>query len=591
MNPFKLKYMSGKAFALWLTVICIVVQIPPLFMGVELCDSGFYLTFYDNIYSHPECVEYNFMYYLSGLTGGALLHVMHTALGMRIVGAAVNLLCAFSLAAAFPARRFRSAVTGSSLLMIVGSWWLPLTFSYDHLSSLLTCVGLLLIMRSVTARNRTGAVCLALASGLVLGMNTFARIPNVLGFAYILLIPIGAAIYRRKHLWQSVAASFAAGWIAGVALVLAAMLALNHFNIFARNMSDLFGIASSAPGEASHGISNLIRAQINSYLIAGRVAAKLLAIGIMLWSIYRFVPHSRLIRSAAWIMAFCGMGYVVARTGSTQFLDALFLVGSTGSILCGSQRMRFAGWGGLAMLLIFPLGSDNGISNNGPAAMWMAGVPALVFYTRFLQRHMHLSRRYASLAVAVVVLLVLANCCRLAVKGGLYFDVTAPADCTMQLKSPLMRGILTSPERAQIIDATVDGVQTLAPAGSKVLIYGSAPMLHYITSTRPVLGNSWPEQLSTASLLRKLDQHLNGAPVIVLKYNTIGNDFGIPSEAFMLGIEAETANIYHNAEKCSALLHYLHSKGYRCTRETPLYNIYELDLSPTGAISQCAAES
>lgn len=191
MNPFKLKYMSGKAFALWLAVICIVVQIPPLFMGVELCDSGFYLTFYDNIYSHPECVEYNFMYYLSGLTGGALLKIMHTALGMRIVGAAVNVLCALCLAAAFPARRFRSAVAGSSLLMIVGSWWLPLTFSYDHLTSLLTCVGLLLIMRSVTARNRTGAVCLALASGLVLGMNTFARIPNVLGFAYILLVPIG----------------------------------------------------------------------------------------------------------------------------------------------------------------------------------------------------------------------------------------------------------------------------------------------------------------------------------------------------------------------------------------------------------------
>lgn len=591
MNPFKLKHMSGKAFALWLAVICFVVQIPPLCMGAELCDSGFYLTFYDNIYSHPECVEYNFMYYLSGLTGGALLLIAHTALGMRIVGATVNVLCALCIAAAFPARRFRSAVTGTSLLMIVGSWWLPLTFSYDHLTSLLTCVGLLLILRSITASTPTAAVLLALGSGVVLGMNTFARIPNVLGFAYILLIPIGAAIYRRKHMWQSVTASFAAGWTAGVALVLAAMLALNHFSIFASNMSDLFGIASSADGEASHGISHLIRAQIDSYLIAGRVAAKLLAIGIMLWGTYRFVPHSRLIRSAAWIMAFCGMGYLVARTGSTYLLDALFLVGSIGSIISGSQRMRLAGWAGLAMLLIFPLGSDNGISNNGPAAMWMAGVPALVFYTRFLQRRTHLSRRHASLAVAVVVLLVLANCCRLAVRSGLYFDATAPSGCTMQLKSPLMRSILTSPERAHIIDATADGVQTIAPAGSEVLIYGSAPMLHYLTSTRPVLGNSWPEQLSTESLLRKLDLHLNGAPVIILKYNTIGNDFGTPSEAFMLGTEAETANIYHNAEKSGALLSYLHSKGYRCTKATALYNVYELPPSPAGAISQCAAGS
>lgn len=591
MNPFKLKYMSGKAFALWLAVICIVVQIPPLFMGVELCDSGFYLTFYDNIYSHPECVEYNFMYYLSGLTGGALLKIMHTALGMRIVGATVNLLCALCLAAAFPARRFRSAVAGSSLLMIVGSWWLPLTFSYDHLTSLLTCVGLLLIMRSVTARNRT-AIWLALASGIVLGMNTFTRIPNVLGFAYILLIPIGAAISRRKLMWKLAAASFATGWIAGVALVLAGMLALNHFSIFASNMSDLFGIASSADGEASHGIGQLIRAQINSYLIAGKVAAKLLAIGIVLWGAYRFAPHSRVIKSGAWTMAFCGAGYLVARTGSTYFLDALFLTGSIGSIISGSRRMRLAGWAGLAMLLIFPLGSDNGISNNGPAAMWMAGVPALVFYTSFLQRHMHLSRRYASWAMAAVVLLVLANCCRLAGRGGLYFDATTPANCTMQLKSPLMRGILTSPERAKIIDATADGVQTIAPAGSEVLIYGSAPMVHYITSTRPVLGNSWPEQLSTESLLRKLDLHLNGAPAIILKYNTIGNDFGSPSEAFMLGTEAETSNIYHNAEKSGALLHYLHSKGYRCTKKTPLYNIYEEAApSPADALSRCAAGS
>lgn len=574
MNPFKLKHMSGKAFALWLAVICFVVQIPPLCMGAELCDSGFYLTFYDNIYSHPECVEYNFMYYLSGLTGGALLLIAHTALGMRIVGATVNVLCALCIAAAFPARRFRSAVTGTSLLMIVGSWWLPLTFSYDHLTSLLTCVGLLLILRSITASTPTAAVLLALGSGVVLGMNTFARIPNVLGFAYILLIPIGAAIYRRKHMWKQAAASFATGWIAGVALVLAAMLVLNHFSIFVSNMSDLFGIASSADGEASHGIGHLIRAQIDSYLIAGRVAAKLLAIGIMLWGTYRFVPHSRLIRSAAWIMAFCGMVYVVSRTGSTYFLDALFLVGSTGSILCGSRRMRFAGWAGLAMLLIFPLGSDNGISNNGPAAMWMAGVPALVFCTRFLQSRMHLSLRHASLAVAVVVLLVLANCCRLAVRCGLYFDATQPANCTMQLKSPLMRGILTSPERAQIIDATVDGVQTIAPAGSEVLIYGSAPMLYYLTSTRPVLGNSWPEQLSTESLLHKLDQHLNGAPVIILKYNTIGDDFGAPSEAFMLGTEAETANIYHNAEKSGALLEYLTSRGYECVESTKLYNVY-----------------
>ena len=62
--------------------------------------------------------------------------------------------------------------------------------------------------------------------------------------------------------------------------------------------------------------------------------------------------------------------------------------------------------------------------------------------------------------------------------------------------------------------------------------------------------------------------------MIILKYNTIGNDFGTPSEAFMLGTEAETANIYHNAEKSGALLEYLTSRGYECVESTKLYNVY-----------------
>ncbi len=41
----------------------------------------------------------------------------------------------------------------------------------------------------------------------------------------------------------------------------------------------------------------------------------------------------------------------------------------------------------------------------------------------------------------------------------------------------------------------------------------------------------------------------------------------------------------------NALFSYLQSKGYKCTKATTLYNIYELPHRTAGAISQCAAGS
>lgn len=47
-----------------------IIQAPLLFYGVDLADTGFYMSFYEWIFKDPACVEYNFMYYLTGIVGG-----------------------------------------------------------------------------------------------------------------------------------------------------------------------------------------------------------------------------------------------------------------------------------------------------------------------------------------------------------------------------------------------------------------------------------------------------------------------------------------------------------------------------------------
>ena len=45
------------------------------FQGIDARDEGWILSFYQQIFSNPETVEYHFLFYLSGLIGGAFYTV------------------------------------------------------------------------------------------------------------------------------------------------------------------------------------------------------------------------------------------------------------------------------------------------------------------------------------------------------------------------------------------------------------------------------------------------------------------------------------------------------------------------------------
>ena len=110
--------------ALWQAVIAL--------FGVDLCDTGYYLTFYDNIFKAPSSVEYNFMYYLSGVAGGALNAALPETgkwLAMRLAGVMCNVgvmaLLAWALRRVLPA----TAVIGGFLMVVASLVAFPYTFN------------------------------------------------------------------------------------------------------------------------------------------------------------------------------------------------------------------------------------------------------------------------------------------------------------------------------------------------------------------------------------------------------------------------------------------------------------------------------
>lgn len=570
-------------YMLLLAGICVALQLPPLFFGVELCDSGFYLASYANIFTHPEAVEYGFMHYLTDVVGGALMLLFPGMFGMRLVGLIVNTLTALTVASLFPDRRMRPIVVAAIVVILAEQLDMPLTFSYDQLSALLTCVGLRLMLKGLspllpddgrTSYTARPGHCdrMIIASGIVLGINVFSRMPNLLGILYIFIIPLlawqGCLGMRRRGLQISMLMlGYLGGWLTGILAVFLLMLLLGHNTIFFHHLADLMNMVTSQSAEVSHGPVNLITVQLRAYMNMFRCGIAIAGVLALAAITGRLVKSCSLRRAlnvvwvAAAVVVVVKYAFLSGSSTFTYFLGALFIIGCVGAIWRSTPRIRSTAVAGLAVILIFPLGSDGAIINHGTQAMWLASVPALLFYIRFLQKFAGATLPASRNLVTAIALLIGAAAFGRAASEGVYFDSTPMWECRGAVGVDGGRGVYTSPQRARALGEMVAEVDSVAREGEPVFISGMAPMLHYLTGTLPAIGNQSPELLSAEQLRLQLSRKLRKAPVLVMRLAAPAGDFSQPGDDQMHG-RGEFSNYFHNEKKTDAVLSTLAELGY-----------------------------
>lgn len=572
---------------LWAIPVVAIILAIALTGGIDFCDTGFYMTFYENMLNHPADVEYNFMYWLSGVIGGIWLKLWPEGgvLWMRILG----LLClggSITIAVCiFKARIWNTSVFIMAMAIIAAiSLAYPLTFNYDSITFLLTIAGLYLLILTYNGQSenpgsakkiREGKRRWALiaGAGLIFGIDIFSRIPNILAIGYILLIVMACWRDKRKMWLDSLI--FCCGYIVGSGLVLGIMALAGHLSIFLSNMEDLFNIAGGKDGEASHGLANLIAVQLEIYLLEAKTILKLGILAIIYYYIGK-IPVSRLWRGLMKCLIIVPAGiWVIYGTDATILAASLAL---TGCAVLLFTEYRLTGLAGILMTLIVPLGSDYGIYNTGPVVL-LVSLPAslsLPFLSSEVQIKNIVNAAVFKKPIWGFGITVIILCIVRSITGGLYFDSTPLYRLTFVQGVRGLKGTSTSEERALLIKELADGAGRYVNPGDKMLVYGSAPLLNYVTSTRPAGGCSWPEQLAPGRLNRMLETELKeGEPIVmVLKFNTIGAELGIPSQEFTKATP-EHATKYHTFDKARILNLQLSNNGYIPIEDTGTYTIYK----------------
>ncbi len=494
-----------------------MMQLPLLMSGIDLADTGFYMTFYRYIFTYPDSVEYNFMYWLTGIVGGVWLSIFPGIISLRLLAMLCNVGCAL-----FVSRVVGSlgGVVAGAVMVVTGLYGAPSVFNYDHLTALLTVAGL---VAAVNGGHKGKAL-----SGALIGISLFARISNAAGIVYIIV----AMMYGRRGTRIKSGLIWLAGYGAGVAFCLALMAALGHTGIFYSNLREVAEIAGSS--EASHGIGNMLDAQYRAWR------------HIMVFPLHpTAIMHSNPVVSAAFFA----------------------LIGLALQMLRGNRRLAVTA---LLMMAVMPLGSDGGIFNPGTLVLWLA-LP-LAFAACTMPR---IDRRLSiTLQCLAALLLIIFGACNMTqfVKAGVYFDntpLTAERDIVDEMDGT---GVATGVERAQVINGIVEMVRKNVPENEEILVYGAAPAIYYLTGTRPAMGNSWPEQWTAPALRKHLEEKGPGKYVLIMKINTYGAYFGEPSDDYAQGLIGE--NVYHSREKSMLVHDYLRRHGYMELASTPPAGLY-----------------
>ena len=544
----------------WAIALLTLWQLVIAVFGVDLCDSGYYLTFFDNIFKAPASVEYNFMYYLSGVAGGVLNAVLPEGgkwMAMRVAGVLCNAGAMAIMACALRRILPATAVIMGFLMVVASLVMYPFTFNNDLMSALLWVAALTCMFKGLT-HGRWRSMLLA---GMLVGVNTFTRIPNVLAIG-LAVMPFVAHFYNKcpwRECWRQ-CGTFLAGAAAGILAVIGMMMALGHWEIFVQNMTDLLGIVTGSSGAATHNAGGLVAVMLGFYRQCLLVGLKMAALWLPLWLAWRYVGN-RWLRWVVWLaVAIVSLYFMWHQSHIMHPLWVMCVVGIVWVIIKGGSR-AMAAWLGLFMLLVFPLGSD-GATNNGGIIAWMAAPVAALLW----QRRTTIVFPLTFILVGLVQSLLL----------GAYFDGGSLRHKTATVNDSRAALVRTTPERAHIINETLAGLQGRVSAGDTLLCYGSIPMMNHLTRTIPAIGCSWPELLSADALDARLKAWDGDCPAILRqKFNDLGPYWSEATDDFLQAYPHQDK--FLTQDKMDAIKRYIAAHGYRIVWQNEWFALYEAD--------------
>jgi hypothetical protein len=534
-------------------VLIIFVQILFIFQGLDFADSGFAAEFYSRIFSDASTIQYNFMYWFTGILGGIWLKLFPGLglLGLRLAGVLFTTITFWITYDLLKRFLYTGPLRLALFLIILFLATSIREINYDDVSALFFICAAWFLFSGLTS----GKNAFLFLAGMFISLNTFSRLPNLLGLVLIGVVWFSGYLNRDTR-QQVIVRSllFISGFIFMSVLLVGLMKVMHQDVIFLNSLKLARQIGSSQ--ENSHSLYSMLKLYIVHY---GEALSVSIVVLVVLWScsaIWRrlkadlpaSIPFLPFLKYAVLIILSAICIYRAKKDPDFWFYLYLFYAGTSlivgFLIITGRQpkNIRILAAIGCIMLVVMPVGSNFVLMTVGKYSIWII-LPITVDYLlniRALSSRVVVSENSRHSYEQVIddrQMTGLRNACIYLTLIFIlsvtyyypYFDRANRAGMHFAIHNEHVKGIYTTERRAGVINELLAQSAHYVKADDYVLAYDCLPMYYFLTDTRPYMHNSWvwlyDDGIFRQELYKSL-QETHICPVVIMqKRSTIGNNW------------------------------------------------------------------
>lgn len=185
----------------------------------------------------------------------------------------------------------------------------------------------------------------------------------------------------------------------------------------------------------------------------------------------------------------------------------------------------------IVMCLFLPFASF--IGSSGGIKKWLFSawlvVPVLVIgLEHALSKNSKIVKYISTIQVRMLVapiIIVLAFISLWNEVNSTYRDSANRFELISSINHPKLQHIYTTTGRAESVGQVISEIERRVDKGDKIFIYNSAPLLYYITQTKPVIDRNWlvirnNTEIRTKQIMSEVCTAEESTPVIIVKVNT-----------------------------------------------------------------------
>jgi hypothetical protein len=539
-----------------------IFQLALIFQGLDLSDEGFLVTFYQQIFKHPDSVQYNFMFWLTGIIGGAYYKLFSFSglWGMRFGGVLITTgtaVVTYSLLKNFLNRNYLKL--GIFLIILALNNDIK-EINYNNISAFVYVTSIYFLFHGLREYSNGKLF----TSGLFVSLNFFIRPPNILDLGLILAIVYYG--YENKNHIKFITKQiiwFLAGFLMCTAMTLVIIYSLGHWELYSSATKLLYKLSKGGPQKVDirnddYALLKLVYQLKANYLksifIASSIIGSLL-LGISFFTTFKrkFVLFNKISRLMKYlfiltILAIIFWGaidqYFVLYFYSGIIILAFILVLLT-SVDLDTKLLLFCG---CFIVVTYSFGSSAGILTAGRYSFWI-GLPVTINYflnirsiknqLTFLRSELNNSLQIIltekQLSVAKNILLIFL------ISEGLFhsfyypfFDKRSRLEMRYSVDNKMLKGIYTTKGRVEIMNSLLQESSKYIKKGDYVLAYDCIPLYHFITESVPYLHSPYPwlyeaEIFKSELALARVEK--KNLPIVVMqKIKTIGDGSKWPEQ-------------------------------------------------------------